>query len=41
VERLHGDDGARLIQPLRLSAQEAADLESFLKTLSSGMSTTK
>jgi cytochrome c peroxidase len=36
VERLHGDDGARLIQPLRLSAQEAADLVAFLKTLSAG-----
>ena len=36
VERLHGDDGARLIQPLRLSAHEAADLVAFLKTLSAG-----
>ena len=34
VERLHGDDGARLVRPLRLSAQEAADLVSFLETLS-------
>jgi cytochrome c peroxidase len=33
-ERLHGDDGARLIRPLRLSAREAADLVSFLETLS-------
>ena len=30
VERLHGDDGARLVRPLRLSAQEAADLVTFL-----------
>jgi cytochrome c peroxidase len=34
VERLHGDDGTRLIRPLRLSAQEAADLVAFLDTLS-------
>ena len=34
VERLHGDDGARLVQPLRLSKQEAADLVAFLDTLS-------
>ena len=34
VERLHGDDGARLVRPLRLSVQEAADLVSFLETLS-------
>ncbi len=34
VERLHGDDGARLVRPLRLSRQEASDLVSFLKTLS-------
>ncbi|MGE0851028.1 MAG: cytochrome-c peroxidase [Hyphomicrobiaceae bacterium] len=34
IERLHGDDGARLIQPLHLSAREAADLARFLKTLS-------
>jgi cytochrome c peroxidase len=34
VERLHGDDGARLVRPLRLSPQEAADLVSFLETLS-------
>ena len=39
VERLHGDDGARLIRPLRLSAREAADLVSFLETLSSKVST--
>src|SRR6185436_10246802 len=38
VERLHGDDGARLIRPLRLSAQEAADLVSFLETLSAKIS---
>jgi cytochrome c peroxidase len=35
IERLHGDDGARLVRPLRLSPQEASDLVSFLKTLSS------
>jgi cytochrome c peroxidase len=35
VERLHGDDGARLVRPLRLSPQEVSDLVSFLKTLSS------
>jgi cytochrome c peroxidase len=35
VERLHGDDGARLVRPLRLSPQEASDLVAFLKTLSS------
>ena len=34
-ERLHGDDGARLVRPLRLTPQEAADLVSFLRTLSS------
>ena len=34
VERLHGDDGARLVRPLRLRPQEASDLVSFLKTLS-------
>jgi cytochrome c peroxidase len=34
VERLHGDDGQRLIRPLRLSASEAADLVEFLRTLS-------
>jgi cytochrome c peroxidase len=39
VERLHGDDGARLVRPLRLSAQEAADLVSFLETLSAKVST--
>ncbi len=39
VERLHGDDGARLIRPLRLSAEEAADLVSFLETLSAKVST--
>jgi cytochrome c peroxidase len=35
VERLHGDDGARLVRPLWLSPQEVSDLVSFLKTLSS------
>jgi cytochrome c peroxidase len=34
IERLHGDDGARLVRPLRLSPQETADLVAFLKTLS-------
>jgi cytochrome c peroxidase len=38
VERLHGDDGARLVRPLRLTAREAADLVSFLETLSSEVS---
>ncbi len=33
-ERLHGHAGARLIRPLRLSSQEAADLQTFLETLS-------
>jgi cytochrome c peroxidase len=35
VERLHGDDGARLVRPLRLSPRETADLVAFLETLSS------
>jgi cytochrome c peroxidase len=39
VERLHGDDGARLIRPLRLSAREVADLVTFLGTLSARVST--
>jgi cytochrome c peroxidase len=39
VERLHGDDGARLVRPLRLSPQEADDLVSFLKTLSTAIVT--
>jgi cytochrome c peroxidase len=34
IERLHGDDGARLVRPLRLGPQEAADLVAFLETLS-------
>jgi cytochrome c peroxidase len=34
VERLHGEDGARLVRPLRLTAQEQADLVAFLETLS-------
>jgi cytochrome c peroxidase len=34
IERLHGDDGARLVQPLRLTAGEAGDLVKFLETLS-------
>jgi cytochrome c peroxidase len=37
IERLHGDDGARLVRPLRLSPQEADDLVSFLKTLSTAI----
>jgi cytochrome c peroxidase len=37
IERLHGDDGARLVRPLRLTRQEAADLMAFLKTLSGPM----
>jgi len=41
IERLHGDDGARLIQPLHLSAREAADLVSFLRTLSADPLVTK
>jgi cytochrome c peroxidase len=38
VERLHGDDGARLIRPLRLTAQESADLVRFLESLSGEVS---
>jgi cytochrome c peroxidase len=34
-ERLHGDEGARLVRPLRLTLQERADLVSFLRTLTS------
>ena len=34
-ERLHGDDGARIIRALRLTAEERADLVAFLETLSS------
>jgi cytochrome c peroxidase len=34
-ERLHGDDGARIIRALRLTPQERADLVAFLDTLSS------
>jgi cytochrome c peroxidase len=33
-ERLHGDEGARLLRPLRLTAQEKSDLVTFLSTLS-------
>ncbi len=33
-ERLHGDDGTRLVRALRLTAQEASDLITFLETLS-------
>jgi len=38
IERLHGDDGARLVRPLRLSPQEASDLVAFLKTLTGPLS---
>jgi len=40
VERLHGDDGARLVRPLRLSPQETADLVAFLETLSAPLTPT-
>jgi cytochrome c peroxidase len=33
-ERLHGNPGARLVRPLRLTSQEAGDLVAFLETLS-------
>jgi cytochrome c peroxidase len=33
-ERLHADDGARLLRPLRLTSEETADLLSFLASLS-------
>ena len=39
IERLHGDDGGRVIRPLHLSQDERADLVSFLETLSSSVST--
>ena len=32
-ERLHGHEGQRVLRPLRLSQQEAADLVAFLQTL--------
>lgn len=38
VERLHGDDGQRLVRPLRLTPQEASDLVSFLASLSGPVS---
>ena len=38
IERLHGDDGARLVRPLHLSPREIADLVSFLETLSAPVS---
>jgi len=38
VERLHGEDGARLVRPLRLTPAEISDLVSFLETLSGGIS---
>jgi cytochrome c peroxidase len=34
-ERLHGEEGARLVRPLHLTPQERADLVSFLTTLTS------
>ncbi len=37
-ERLHGEDGARLVRPLRLTPAEVADLVSFLETLSAPVS---
>jgi cytochrome c peroxidase len=37
-ERLHGDDGARLVRPLRLTPREVVDLVSFLATLSGPVS---
>jgi cytochrome c peroxidase len=41
IERLHGDDGARLLRPLRLSPREIADLVAFLETLSAPVSEVK
>jgi cytochrome c peroxidase len=38
IERLHGDDGARLVRPLQLSPREIADLVAFLESLSSPVS---
>jgi cytochrome c peroxidase len=40
-ERLHGDDGARIIRALRLTHEERADLVAFLETLSSEVSFAK
>ena len=40
-ERLHGDDGARIIRALRLTQEERADLVAFLETLSSEVSFAK
>jgi cytochrome c peroxidase len=37
-ERLHGEDGARIVRPLRLTHQERADLVAFLETLSAPVS---
>lgn len=37
-ERLHGNPGAQLIRPLRLTAREAADLVAFLETLTGKVS---
>jgi hypothetical protein len=36
-ERLRGDDGARIIRALHLTAQERADLIAFLETLASAV----
>jgi cytochrome c peroxidase len=41
IERLHGDDGARLVRPLQLSPREIADLVAFLETLSAPVSAAK
>lgn len=34
IERLHGEEGARIVRPLRLTPGEAADLVAFLQSLS-------
>jgi cytochrome c peroxidase len=41
IERLHGDDGTRLVRPLQLSPREIADLVAFLETLSSPVAAAK
>jgi len=41
IERLHGDDGARILRPLHLSPREAADLVAFLRTLSAPLPTAR
>jgi cytochrome c peroxidase len=40
-ERLHGDDGTRIIRPLHLTPEERADLVAFLETLSSDVAFAK